>query len=329
MTTDLTSSTMTTENFDGEEFALGSNSGGTAAIGTISGTYYMQPANVYGGSGGTGKYPTPTGAGFTVNLTTEQKYLGFWWSAGSADNHVQLLDANDHILACFDAVDLVNTLGTASNYSDYLGNPVNRNWAAAEPFAFVHLRLPTGFAKVRFYGAGFELDSISVSQTVPSNSSSETFLNPRPASIALRLPTQVPVDPRATQARLPQLRITGSTDATLCYRQVADSSGTPLVGSTSINFGTSSAMTAEPAGPYFALYGSIAQVQSNSGGLLVGRNDYAPLMQNGLIYIEVATLPTADSPTAALCDASTTRQVFVIRPYGLLASDTVPITMRH
>ncbi|MEN9753093.1 MAG: hypothetical protein RL670_784, partial [Actinomycetota bacterium] len=317
MTTDLTSASMTTETFDGAEFSLGSLSGGMASIGTINGTYYMQDANIFGGSGGTGKFPTPTGAGMTVNLTTEQKYLGFWWSAGSADNHVEFLDANDHIVACFDAVDLVNTLGAAANYGDYLGNPVNRSWAAAEPFAFVHLRLPTGFAKVHFYGAGFELDSISVSQTVPAASATETYLNGPPASINQHVPLEVPVDPRATQVRLPELHIAGSTDATLCYRQVADSSGTPLGTPATINFGTVSPMTVELAGPYFALYGTLTQVQTNSGGLVIGKNDYTPLMRNGSLYIEVAALPSAATPTEALCDGASSRAVFVIRPLGL------------
>jgi len=166
--TDLTSSTMTTETFD--SFPRGQWAGGQTAVGVITGDTVIGEAGIFGGSGGIGNVVTARNT--LLTLPTTECYVGFWWSAGNADNNVQLLDANDNVLATFTAADLVTNLGACPN--DYCGNP-NFNFAVSnELFAYVHLRLPSGFNKLRFYGYGFELDSISLSIEVPTRSSTET-----------------------------------------------------------------------------------------------------------------------------------------------------------
>jgi hypothetical protein len=166
--TDLTSSTMTTETFD--SFPRGLWDGGQTAVGVITGDTVIGQAGIFGGSGGTGNVVTAVNT--LLTLPTTECYVGFWWSAGNADNNVQLLDANDNVLETFTAADLVTILGACPN--DYCGNP-NFNFAVSnELFAYVHLRLPSGFDKVRFYGYGFELDSISLSIEVPTRSATET-----------------------------------------------------------------------------------------------------------------------------------------------------------
>ncbi len=167
-TTDLTSDTMVTETFD--SFPQGWWNGGQTAVGVISGQTYIGPAGEIGGSGGTGNFPT--GVDTVLTLPTTECYIGFWWSAGNANNNVQLLDASDNVLATFTAGDLVANLGACPNA--YCGNP-NLNYAVAgELFAFVHLRLPSGFDKVRFFGQGFEFDTVSLSIDVPTRSANET-----------------------------------------------------------------------------------------------------------------------------------------------------------
>ncbi len=167
-TTDLTSNTMVTETFD--SFPQGWWNGGQTAVGVISGQTYIGPAGEIGGSGGTGNFPT--GVDTVLTLPTTECYIGFWWSAGNSNNNVQLLDASDNVLATFTAADLVANLGGCPN--SYCGNP-NLNYAVAgELFAFVHLRLPSGFDKVHFYGTGFEFDTVSVSIEVPTRSATET-----------------------------------------------------------------------------------------------------------------------------------------------------------
>jgi hypothetical protein len=153
---------MVTETFD--SFPRGSWNGGQTAVGVISGTTYIGAASPIGGSGGTGNFPSAVNTYLT--LPTTECYLGFWWSAGNADNNVQLLDASDNVVATFTAADLVANLGSCPN--DYCGNP-NLNFAVPnELFAFVHLRLPSGFNKVHFYGTGFEFDTVTLSIDVPT-----------------------------------------------------------------------------------------------------------------------------------------------------------------
>jgi hypothetical protein len=159
---------MVTETFD--SFPQGWWDGGQTEVGVISGQTYIGAASDIGGSGGTGNFPTAVNTYLT--LPTTQCYIGFWWSAGNPNNNVQLLDASDNVVATFTATDLVANLGTCPNA--YCGNP-NRNLAVSnELFAFVHLRLPSGFDKVHLYGQGFEMDTVSFSIEVPTRSANET-----------------------------------------------------------------------------------------------------------------------------------------------------------
>jgi hypothetical protein len=182
------------------------------------------------------------------------------------------------------------------------------------------MRLPEGFAKVRFYGGGFELDNVSISEAVPDASNTESnFIGTPPSppdSITMHAPSEVPVDPRANQVGLPELPLSGSTDATVCYRQVADLSGTALSPAT-INFGTLTPASVELVGPYFAIHGSLSQTQSATGSVVIGKNDYTRVTLGGPVYIEVSALPVGTVPTEAGCAASTTKYVIEVRPLDL------------
>ncbi len=341
MATDLTSDSMTTENFN--SLSIGSKDGQTVetAIGTFTGNWHADGDNWFGGdgngSGGQGHYGVAgDSTGFTGTLKTTQRYIGFYWSAGDGINSVQLLDSSDRIVACFTGADLLADMGSKPAYYSNPNHTQDNTYFGTnpgQPYAYVHMRLPSGFQKIHFssnaYIGAFEFDNISVSETVPGLSSSETNLNGTPPSNSMHTPSVVPVDPRASQARLPQLDISGSTDTTVCYRQVADAAGTALTSAATVNFGTVGSMQVELAGSYFAVYGTQSQVVTNTGGIVVGKNDYSRITQGGSIYIEVALLPTADVPTEALCNSATTRAIIAIRPLDLFEKLHRTIQLSH
>jgi hypothetical protein len=166
-------------------------------------------ASVWGGAGGTGKYislgsttPGSNIGGASFNLANiagvspadnTYRYVGFWWSAGNSPNIVRLM--NDGVLqATFTTASLISQLGTAPSSvtsNDYFGNPNTQfnsddspcpsgntcvGGGENEPYAYIHLRLSTGFDQIQFAGNGFEFDSISIRRFVPSSSSGETSI---------------------------------------------------------------------------------------------------------------------------------------------------------
>jgi hypothetical protein len=162
-----------------------------SSVGTITGSLTTFPANQYGGAGGTGNGAQVADAVVTAPANTCYKYLGFWWSAGSPDNSIQLLSENDVVLANFTSEDLYHSLATNDGTSPcpdvtngYCGNPTDRlNTTPGEPFAYVNLRFPVGFKKIRLYGNGFELDNISLSVTKPAGGANETVLSGDPGAL--------------------------------------------------------------------------------------------------------------------------------------------------
>lgn len=184
----------TIETFNGE--TLGDKTTGNWAIGTYEvgagGNTNVAAANVYGGAGtgtdvnsGGSNFlnagTTGTPEGVTVTLTNPARYVGFWWSAGSNGNNVELLDENDNVLTAMTTDGLMTFLNSPDNLTmkaldgtttyaraQYNGNPfVDGN--GGEPYVYLNyvLKDTTGFGstaikKIRFWGAGFELDNIAV-----------------------------------------------------------------------------------------------------------------------------------------------------------------------
>lgn len=120
------------------------------------------------------------------------RYVGFWWSGGNNPNIVRFLNEGV-VQATFSAANLVAQLGTpvSGTCGDYFGNPsrqfnsdgttpasgatcpsfsgtVTRGGAGSnEPYAFIHLRLSTGFDAIQVIGRGFEFDELTIRQFVP------------------------------------------------------------------------------------------------------------------------------------------------------------------
>ena len=187
--TNLTSATMQTEDFDNRTAQAYSGSlvvaFGTFARTSGSGTHLtVSTFNQFGGAGGTGRFATATDT--TLTLNTTQRYIGFWWSAGNAGGSGNNVTINlvGGGTESFNAGTLTNALGGCPNRTvngvtaanPYCNNPNTgvANRVTNELYAYVHIRNETGFNSVRFSGTGFELDNISVSETVPARVSTES-----------------------------------------------------------------------------------------------------------------------------------------------------------
>ena len=190
---------------------------GIKAIGTITGTCSFSSVVAYGGAttetsnptaGGTSSIYATGGSGsptMTFSFTGPQRYLGFWWSAGSASNTVKFFSGSDEVLSLTTA-DLMTLLGsapggsygntgsvTAVNGSTYMkhryfGHPrgysqISPTSASSvtsnEPFTYLHVFAAGGltFDRVTLSGAGFEFDNFMVSNVVQTPASSLVLVN--------------------------------------------------------------------------------------------------------------------------------------------------------
>lgn len=186
----------TMETFNTE--TIGTKTAGNWAVGSYlvngSSTTNVSGPNIYGGAGtgstmgGGGSNflnagTTGSPAGVTITLTDPARYVGFWWSAGSGGNNMQLLDQDDNVLVSMDTAGLMAFLNAPANTTmtaldgtttyarpQYNGNPFTGTpGAGGEPFAYLNFVLndttgagSTVIKKIRFWGGGFELDNVAV-----------------------------------------------------------------------------------------------------------------------------------------------------------------------
>lgn len=123
----------------------------------------------------------------TFELSTDAKYVGFWWSGGNDGNIVRFFDSEDNLVAEIDSADISTLLSGAGtvpnlatntyNKSRYYGNPVyftgpdikptTGDPAAANAVIFTYLNLfvqgSIEVSKVQFAGRGFEFDNLALS----------------------------------------------------------------------------------------------------------------------------------------------------------------------
>jgi len=153
-----------TETFD--THALGALGTFVSPVGTFSGGTVLAP-DQYGGANST-RYNLAaglqSGGSSTLTMTTPQKYLGFWWSAGDVRNQVEFYDPSLNLLAVFNTASIIPFL-TPAYYSNP-NPPPGRN--TAEPYAYFNFTA-TGsetIGSVVFRqlsgGGGFEIDNVSV-----------------------------------------------------------------------------------------------------------------------------------------------------------------------
>lgn len=180
---------------------------------SITGTCRVDTVKDYGGAsnslndtptiGGVGSlFPTTvnTTDPVVINLTTQSKYLGLWWSAGSPGNTMKFYKDSE-LLLTVTLQDMINLLGTGpangtawtSRNNDsaanvitalngtksrkvwYFGNPRGytsnpptaiSSYSRSEPFVYLHMFVGGNltFNKVELLGGGFEFDNVTVSE---------------------------------------------------------------------------------------------------------------------------------------------------------------------
>ena len=144
--------------------------------GAISATYsavQINPADQYGGSSGTGKYPVAfSGTPYSLHFTTDPtlfphgvNYFGYWLSALDGGNHVAFYKNGTQVGSLTPA----DVLARIGGNRTYFGNPnaIRHGQDGGEPFAFINFYDTTGsFDEVRFtqttQGGGYESDNHTV-----------------------------------------------------------------------------------------------------------------------------------------------------------------------
>ena len=103
-------------------------------------------ADQWGGADGT-KYITQARSNnirsYTVKVSQNQKYFGFWWSAGDPYNQITF-KKNGNEIAIFKTQDLVDFIKSSNvdNTEDYYGNPSyngSSTYHEGEPFSYVNV----------------------------------------------------------------------------------------------------------------------------------------------------------------------------------------------
>ena len=169
-------------------------SSGTGVASIYTGVYapiQVNPADQYGGAGGTGNYDVVFGASNTLTITNNQtgggvNYFGMWISALDAGNQLQFYNGNT-LVYTFTSQNLISALGSCAYGhagNAYCGNPSDYYADSGELFAYVNFTDTIGtFNKIVFTqtgGGGFETDS----QAVAYNRAIDPTATPEPAGIA-------------------------------------------------------------------------------------------------------------------------------------------------
>lgn len=342
--------TLQVENFDSRTSVSFTSSGWD-----FSGSGSIGDANVFGGAGGAGKFPTASEIIMTMPTTSDYRYVGFWWSAGNPNNHVDLLDTNNIVLATFSVdldgstEDLQGVVGScagassSNNYNNngYCGNPnltigantYTTRQVTTEQYAFVHLRYTPasgeGFRKVRFRGTGFEFDNVTISQTVPPLASTETTTETF-APYTISTPTVFIADPRSTAVSFPGVTLgagAGETNAMLCFSQVTQAGGA-ITGSAEISAsGSGSGVTVSSSTNLVAFSGTRDSVTSFAPSIDFPSVPSGQKFGLGSIYIRVVATPQTNLGSAGCTGDAAVSALVEVRFLSVLRSDSVAITI--
>ena len=287
-------------------------------------------ADQWGGAGGTGRYASAGDITLTLADTSDYEYLGFWWSAGSVGNEVELLDNDDNVLARFtvDEEGDEDLNGVTAEDEGYTDNP-NTNiwcgwwqpscWETGEQYAFVHLRYPPGFRKVRFYvsngGNGFEFDNVTISTVAPDFSSDETTTETF-NSFDITTPPVLIADPRTGEVDFPGINLDegeNESNAMLCFSQVENAAGAALSSAPSIQMlgVLTVGITSSTETNLQVFSGARDAIESFSSGLtLTPINFGEPFATTGSIFIRVTATPQTNAGSAG-CTGNATRSEII------------------
>lgn len=131
----------------------------------------VKSANQWGGANGS-KFITQevlqSIRSYSLTVSQNQKYFGFWWSAGDAYNQITFKNDGEEV-ASFKTADIVNFINDSGvvESSAYYGNPVysgDNTGHLNEPFSFVNV----------FFGENIAYDEIVVSTLTEGGSAFES-----------------------------------------------------------------------------------------------------------------------------------------------------------
>ncbi|HHP7231502.1 MAG TPA: hypothetical protein ACFCUY_11675 [Xenococcaceae cyanobacterium] len=83
--------------------------------------------------------------GYNITVDQEQKYFGFWWSAGDGGNKI-IFKRDGAIVRTFNTQNVIDTLAGLSNTEDYYCNPTPLfpNEVCHEPYVFINFFFENG-----------------------------------------------------------------------------------------------------------------------------------------------------------------------------------------
>jgi hypothetical protein len=316
--------------------------------------YSADPHGVTGGASGIGSFVQVSGE-WTLTFLSRQEYVGFWWSAGNDENYVQFLDqsGNEILNPYFSTQSLSETLfgsllrGCVANdqVNPYCGNPNSqfqdtdpsnqldygpgasfKRSNPYQPYAFVHMRVRDGFYGIKFSGYSFEFDNLTIAAVEPDRGEQEQVIgSPRNnPTYSLATSPLIPVDPRSQSVSFPGIVLGGDAadepDATLCFTQVTDSSGTTAVssGDTTISLAPPLSSVSQFFGPpNFVFSGSQNEVQNFSSQIrIISSPPSRSVVTSTPVWIRVSVSPASSGgeATCATTAGEITSTVVELRP---------------
>lgn len=342
--------TIGVETFDDRDLVLGDNdlnrTGGQisfgGAAGTFSGVGWIQGSSAYGGAnsvGGTvGRFATANGDEITLTMpeTSNYEYVGFWWSGGNRENHVELIHEDGTVGATFTVDvagddDLANLVGNCGQTprTEWCGN---QNYTPAvilgEPYAFVHIRYPPGFRQVRFSGDGFEFDNVTVSQTIPDRGNETSVVNFDPYTLSTA--SQLIADPRAASVTFPGVALGDGIDeenAMICFAQVAQGGGA-FTGSVTIEAsGSGTGISVDTDTNLVAFSGDRDTVVDFASTILLEAVTQGQQFGVGSVYLRVSVTPEANLGTAGCSGTNSDSSVVEVRFLNILKANSSSISI--
>lgn len=336
--------TVRVENFNSRDLQSNSSFSFSGPAGAWSGTGWIQAASVYGGAGGSGRHATANNNTLVLDMPVsgvDYRYIGFWWSGGNNANYIDLVEADGSIGATFSATDLAAVVGTCGPNpptNGYCGNPnltINGTSYSSKPvpgelFAFVHIRYSPGFRQIKFRGAGFEFDNVTVSQIMPGASDTETFtetFNP----YTLSAPSVIALDPRDTFLSFPGISLgagSGETQALVCLTEVTNSSGSTEVENPTLQIGTSLSGESFSVSGRTSFYSGTRQdvIDLSSTTTLQGETN-GPIAGASSKFLKISVTPQANIGLGGCEGAFAVSEVVELRPLALFQSELNAINL--
>jgi hypothetical protein len=294
--------------------------------------------------GGTeGQFATANGGQITLTMpeTSNYEYVGFWWSGGNRENHVELIHEDGTVGATFtvditddddlpddDLANLVGNCGQTTR-TEWCGNQNYTPPAVlGEPYAFVHIRYEPGFRQVRFSGDGFEFDNVTVSQTIPDRGDETSVVNFDPYTLSTA--SQLIADPRATSVTFPGVALGDGIDednAMICFAQVAQGGGA-FTGSVTIEAsGSGTGISVDTDTNLVAFSGDRDTVVDFASTILLEAVTQGQQFGVGSVYLRVSVTPEANSGTDGCSGTNSDSSVVEVRFLNILKANSASISI--